>query len=164
MKVPLVWVKKQPKFEPTTHCHPLPYLLSKSFFMCVAMDLQSTTSKRSKAWEAEAMAWICIFTGISVSCIKAFPSNIFFLTQKRRRFQLGFEVIWPPRLHLYCCFTEREAKCYQYTVTIDYNLYVLRSNRFDWKVHRPFSLMQNPFGMHIRFGIHLLAFGRLFQM
>lgn len=30
MKVPSVWVKKQPKFEPTTHCHPPPYILSNS--------------------------------------------------------------------------------------------------------------------------------------
>lgn len=30
MKVPLVWVKKQPKLEPTTHCQPGPYILSNS--------------------------------------------------------------------------------------------------------------------------------------
>lgn len=30
MKVPLEWVKKHPKLEPTTHCQPHPYLLSNS--------------------------------------------------------------------------------------------------------------------------------------
>lgn len=30
MKVPLKWVRKQLKFLPTTHCHPDPYILSKS--------------------------------------------------------------------------------------------------------------------------------------
>jgi hypothetical protein len=30
MKVPLEWVKKHPKLEPTTHCHPPPYLASNS--------------------------------------------------------------------------------------------------------------------------------------
>lgn len=48
-----------------------------TFLMWAAIDLQSNTSNRSRAREAEDIASICIFRGMSVSSIKAFPSSIF---------------------------------------------------------------------------------------
>lgn len=47
-----------------------------TFLMWAAMLLQSRTSKRSSASDAQDMACICIFTGMSVSWISPFPSNI----------------------------------------------------------------------------------------